>query len=308
MRIGELARRAGATVKAVRHYESLDLIAATRRTNGYRDFDEQAVRLVQEIRLLGRLGIPAARTRPFLDCLVQGGEWADDCASSLAGYREAIDDLTARIESLVQRRSALLVRLHDAAYRNSVAEPQPAFDLYRLPPVAPRDDGVADHLLGRRLPPVELPSTGGRAVNLAGLGERRAVLYVYPLTRRPEVDLPEGWDSIPGARGCTAEACGFRDHHAELSAAGVSAVFGLSSQDVDYQREVVDRLGLPYRMLSDPTFRLAHALGLPTFDVGGLRLYRRITLIVRGGLIERIFFPVVAPDRHAAEVLDWLRS
>jgi DNA-binding transcriptional MerR regulator len=116
VRIGELARRADATVKTIRHYESLGLITAARRTNGYRDFDEQAVRFVREIRLLGRLGIPAVRTRPFLDCLAQGGGQADDCASSLAGYREAIDDLTTRIESLVQRRSALQHRLRAAAY------------------------------------------------------------------------------------------------------------------------------------------------------------------------------------------------
>jgi peroxiredoxin/DNA-binding transcriptional MerR regulator len=309
VKIGELASRTDATVKAIRHYESLGLITAARRTNGYRDFDEEAVRLVREIRLLGRLGIPAARTRPFLECLSHGGERADDCASSLAGYREAIEDLTVRIESLVQRRLALQRRLRDAAYRNSTAVPQPPFDAYRPPTDGPQPhDGSADHLVGRRLPPIELPSTGERKVNLAGVGHRRAVLYIYPLTGRPDMDLPEGWDNIPGARGCTAEACGFRDHHAELTAAGVTAVFGLSSQDVDYQREVVDRLALPYEMLSDPEFRLADALRLPTFRVGVLRLYRRLTLIVTGGVIERVYYPVLLPDQHAVDVLHWLHG
>jgi peroxiredoxin len=134
------------------------------------------------------------------------------------------------------------------------------------------------------------------------------VLYVYPLTGRPGVDLPEGWDAIPGARGCTAEACGFRDHHADLRDAGAARVYGLSSQDRDYQRELAGRLRLPFAMLSDQAFTLRHMIGLPVFAAGGMLLYRRLTLIVAGGAIERVFYPVAAPERHAAEVLDWLRK
>lgn len=120
--------------------------------------------------------------------------------------------------------------------------------------------------------------------------------------------LPEGWDLIPGARGCTAEACAFRDHHAELLAAGASAVFGLSVQDSDYQREVVERLHLPFAMLSDADLELTRALRLPTFEASGLTLLRRLTLVVADGEVEHVFYPVFPPDRHADEVLVWLRA
>lgn len=179
-----------------------------------------------------------------------------------------------------------------------------------LPPdlPAPIDDGAADHLPGRSVPALTLPATDGVAVRLDQLGAGRTVIYCYPLTGRPDLDLPEGWDAIPGARGCTNEACDFRDHHAELLAAGAAAVFGLSSQTGDYQRELVERLHLPFPMLSDPERLLAAELGLPTFDAGGMTLYRRHTLVVRDGTIEHVFYPIFPPDRHAAEVLDWLRS
>lgn len=131
---------------------------------------------------------------------------------------------------------------------------------------------------------------------------------MYPLTGRPGADPPDGWDAIPGARGCTAEACDFRDHHQDLLAAGASAVFGVSSQGRDYQREVVDRLRLPFVMLSDPELRLGEELGLPTFQAGGLRLFKRLTLVIRDGLIEQVFYPVFPPNEHASEVLAWLCS
>ncbi|MGP3977055.1 peroxiredoxin [Streptomyces sp. 8N114] len=183
-------------------------------------------------------------------------------------------------------------------------------DLTRLPAglPEPEDDGAADHLPGTRLPHLELPETGGQLVALDRLGPGRTVLYVYPLTGRPDRDLPSGWDSIPGARGCTPEACGFRDQHEQLRAAGAAAVFGVSSQDSPYQREVVERLRLPFAMLSDPALTLAGALGLPTFTAGGRTFYRRLTLIVHDGVIEHVFYPVFPPDRHAAQVLDWLRA
>ena len=183
-------------------------------------------------------------------------------------------------------------------------------DLLRLPdglPV-PADDGAAGHLPGRAVPGLSLPATDGRLVALDALGGGRAVIYVYPMTGRPGVDLPPGWDDIPGARGCTPESCGFRDHHAELLAAGAAQVFGLSSQSSDYQREAVDRLHLPFAMLSDEQLALAGALGLPTFTAGGTTLYRRLTMIVSDGVIEHVFYPVFPPDRHARQVLDWLRA
>ncbi|WP_456847393.1 peroxiredoxin [Cellulomonas sp. P5_C6] len=182
-------------------------------------------------------------------------------------------------------------------------------DLTRLPddlPV-PADDGAADHLTGTPLPPVVLVATDGTRVTLDELGPGRSVVYAYPMTGGgPGVELPADWDSIPGARGCTAEACAFRDHHAELLAAGASAVFGLSTQDTDYQREAVERLHLPFPMLSDESLALTTALRLPTFEAGGRTLLRRLTMVVRDGVVEKTFYPVFPPDGHAAEVLAWL--
>ena len=173
----------------------------------------------------------------------------------------------------------------------------------------PDDDGAADHLPGLKMPDIALPSTDGETVRLSQLGAAgHAVLYVYPLTARPGVALPSDWDAIPGARGCTPEACGFRDHHAELRTAGVSQVFGLSSQASDYQREVVGRLHLPFALLSDPVLQLADALRLPTFTADGLTLFRRLTLVIQEGVVERAFYPVFPPDRHAEEVLTWLHA
>lgn len=180
----------------------------------------------------------------------------------------------------------------------------------QLPPdlPAPEDDRAADHLIGLRAPALTLSSTSGGNVALDGLGAERTVIYVYPLTGRPGTDLPEGWDSIPGARGCTTEACDFRDHHAELTDAGASRVFGLSSQDRDYQREVVDRLGLPFALLSDTGFGLVEALGLPTFEASGQTLFKRLTLVILDGVIEHAFYPIFPPNEHAQEVLTWLRE
>jgi peroxiredoxin len=183
-------------------------------------------------------------------------------------------------------------------------------DLLRLPeglPV-PADDGAASQLPGRAMPALSLPATSGGQVALDALGSGRTVVYVYPMTGRPGVDLPEGWDDIPGARGCTPESCGFRNLYTELRAAGAAQVFGLSSQPTGYQAEAVDRLHLPFAMLSDEHLALAGALGLPTFTAGGMTLYRRLTMIVTDGVIEHVFYPVFPPDRHAQEVLDWLRA
>jgi peroxiredoxin len=171
----------------------------------------------------------------------------------------------------------------------------------------PVDDGAADHLPGLAMPAVTLPATDGRTVDLTRQAAGRTVVYVYPLTGKPGADLPRGWDEIPGARGCTPEACGFRDHYQQLRDAGADAVYGLSSQDTEYQREAAARLRLPFAMLSDQQHRMAAALGLPTFEADGLVLYIRLTLIVNAGAIERVFYPVFPPYGHAGEVLEWLR-
>ncbi len=173
----------------------------------------------------------------------------------------------------------------------------------------PRDDGAADHLPGTPMPALTLTASDGRTVDLAALGAGRTIVYLYPLTGRPGVDLPAGWDEIPGARGCSTEACDFRDHHADLRAAGAEQVWGMSSQDPDYQAEVVQRLRLPFAMLSDPDFALADALRLPTFAASGHdRLYARLTLVVRAGLVEHAFYPIFPPNEHARQVLAWLRA
>jgi peroxiredoxin len=173
----------------------------------------------------------------------------------------------------------------------------------------PEDDGAAKHLPGAVLPALTLTASDGSRVDLGALGSGRTVLYLYPLTGRPGVDLPRGWDEIPGARGCSTEACDFRDHFAELREAGVSRVFGLSSQEPEYQGEVAGRLRLPFVMVSDPGFALAAALGLPTFAASGHeRLYKRLTLVVDEGRIEHVFYPVFPPNTHAQQVLAWLRG
>ena len=185
-----------------------------------------------------------------------------------------------------------------------------AADPFPLPPglPVPEDDGAADHLPGRPMPALTLPATDGSQVQLAALGAGRTVIYLYPMTGRPGVDLPAGWDDIPGARGCTPESCGFRDLMADLAGAGAARVFGLSSQSTGYQREAVSRLHLPFSMLSDERLALAGALGLPTFQAGGMTLYRRLTMIITDGVIEHVFHPIFPPDQHAQEVLDWLRA
>jgi len=179
-----------------------------------------------------------------------------------------------------------------------------------LPPnlPVPVDDGAADHLRGSRVPDITLPATDGRRISLAAMRGGRTVVYAYPRTGRPgEVALVDDWDSIPGARGCTPETCGFRDHHSELLAAGAE-VFGLSTQDIPYQQEVVARLRLPFAILSDADLALTRAWRLPTFEAAGQTLLRRLTLVLRDGRVEHLWYPVFPPDGHAGEVLAWLRS
>lgn len=180
-------------------------------------------------------------------------------------------------------------------------------DPYLLPPdlPAPVDDGAADHLEGDAIPRLSLPSTAGREIVLALDAEGTLVLYCYPRTGRPGQPLPKGWDEIPGARGCTPQSCAFRDHFGELERLGAK-VLGLSAQPLADQVEFAERVGLPYPILSDPGLELARALRLPTFEVAGMRLYRRLTLIARAGTIVKVFYPVFPPDRNADDVVTWL--
>jgi peroxiredoxin len=197
------------------------------------------------------------------------------------------------------------------ALKNSVlgATMQQPPDLNELPanlPV-PKDDGGARHLKGMAIPDLDLPSTSNRRVNLAKVAAPRLVVYAYPMTGRPDRVLPQGWDDIPGARGCTPETCGFRDHHKDLATLGAE-VFGLSTQSTAYQQEMVERLAVPFEVLSDEHFALTRALRLPTFMVEGMTLLKRLTLIVKNGRIEQVFYPVFPPDRHADEVIAWLKA
>jgi peroxiredoxin/DNA-binding transcriptional MerR regulator len=311
MRIGELAQRAGVTVKAVRYYETLSLVVPDRLSNGYRDYSVEHLRVVDEIRQLAEVGIAPSRANPFIECLDAGHQHSDECPGSLAAYRKGIAELDQAIDALTSRRALMTRRLEQSASRGFDATASPTttpIDYTVLPSDLPRpdDDGAADHLPGLRLPPLSLPTSAGGRVDLASLGGGRTIVYLYPLTGRPGVDLPDGWDAIPGARGCSTEACDFRDHFEDLRAAGVRAVYGLSSQSADYQREVVERLQLPFAMISDQRHELAGALRLPTFEAGGMRLYSRLTLVIREGAIEHAFYPVFPPNTHAREVLSWL--
>ena len=181
-------------------------------------------------------------------------------------------------------------------------------DLGTLPqdlPV-PQDDGACRHLTGKPMPSYRLQTTDHRVIDFSTV-PGWVVLYCYPMTGQPGVALPDGWDAIPGARGCTPQSCGFRDHFAELKSLDVQ-VYGMSAQSTAYQQEAVDRLHLPFALVSDDGLGLTDALGLPTFEVGGARLNKRVTLIVQDGVIRKYFYPVFPPDRNIEDVLDWLNA
>ncbi|HET6372292.1 MAG TPA: peroxiredoxin [Candidatus Polarisedimenticolia bacterium] len=182
-------------------------------------------------------------------------------------------------------------------------------DLHSLPPglPTPEDDGAAAHLVGHSLPPIALVSTSGRRVRLDRIGRPWAVLYCYPRTGLPDVDSPPGWDAIPGARGCTPQACAYRDHRSDLARLGAE-VFGVSTQDSAYQEEMAARLHLGFEILSDAHLELATALRLPTFKYGEWTLLRRLTLIARDARIAVVFYPVFPPDADASRVVEWLRA
>jgi peroxiredoxin len=177
-----------------------------------------------------------------------------------------------------------------------------------LPPniLIPQDDGAARHLAGLRLPDLALPATIGAPVNLSKL-KGRIVVYIYPRTGVPGVDLPDGWNDIPGARGCTPQSCSFRDHFGELKRLGVAQLYGLSTQDTAYQREAATRLHLPFAILSDEKLAFTKALNLPTFTTSGMTLLKRMALVIDDGTIVKAFYPVFPPDKNAEEVIAWLQ-
>ena len=169
----------------------------------------------------------------------------------------------------------------------------------------PEDDGACNHLRGKTVPDINLSKTDGNTINIGELTDY-TVIYIYPMTGKPNVALPEGWESIPGARGCTPQSCSFRDLHKEIRQ--FANLYGLSSQETDYQQEAKSRLHLPFELLSDHSFLLKQTLSLPTFTVEGIQRYKRVTLILKGDVIEKVFYPIFPPDQNACSVLDWLKQ
>lgn len=170
----------------------------------------------------------------------------------------------------------------------------------------PEDDGLASHLIGVNLPSIQLESTNDQKVDLSKI-DQKLVLYCYPMTGHPNVPLPNGWNEIPGARGCTPQSCSFRDHHGEFLELGAE-VFGLSTQSTEYQKEMVERLHLPFSVLSDANRKFADALDLPTFAVDGVILLKRLTIIASNTIIEAVHYPVFPSHRDPIWVLDYLRK
>jgi peroxiredoxin len=172
---------------------------------------------------------------------------------------------------------------------------------------SPIDDGAASHLVGKRITSVPLAATDGTSVDLSAL-PGLVVVYAYPRTGIPGIENPPGWDLIPGARGCSPQSCAFRDRFADLKALGVNHLFGLSTQDTAYQREAANRLQLPFPILSDEHLRLADGLRLPNFQTSGMTLLKRLTLVIRDGTIDHVFYPIFPPDRNASDVIAWLNA
>ena len=279
MRVGELARRTGTTIRALRYYESAGLVVPRRLGNGYREYEPVAERLVSQIRELMALGLTVEQTRPFVESIAAGADDAEVRRAALDTYRSTVDGLQEQIRKLTAQRDALDARLVRAE--------------------GPAPGGLA----GARLPARTCYATDGKPVDFGALGPGRSVVFVLPLTGRLEVDLPTGLLEIPGARGASGQAAWFRDHHAELTAAGAARVYGLSAQPGSYLRELVHRLRLPYPLIPDPRLTLAGAL--PTGTVGDVTRYERLTLVVDQDVVEQVFHPIPEPAAHAREVLRW---
>ncbi|GAB2617719.1 putative thiol-specific antioxidant related protein/Peroxidoxin BcpB [Paractinoplanes abujensis] len=284
MRVGELARRTGTTVRALRYYEAAGLVVPRRLSNGYREYEPLAERQVAQIRELMALGLSVEETRPFVESIAAGD---DVCAAALATFRSTVTGLQNRIGELTAQRDALDARIDEAARQVVTAAPVRGSD-----PSA---------LVGTSLPTLRFFATDGRPVDPSALGPGRTVIFVYPLTGRPGVDLPRSLLEVHGARD---QALWLRDHHAEILAAGAARVYGLSAQSTGYQRELVHRLQLPYPLIPDPRLTLASALGLPTLAAG--TLYDRLTLIVTDDVVEHVFHPIHDPASHALDVIRWL--
>jgi peroxiredoxin len=169
----------------------------------------------------------------------------------------------------------------------------------------PEDDGACDHLTGMTIPEITLNSTNDSKVNIGNI-QGYLIIYIYPMTGQPNVALPEGWDSIPGARGCTTQSCSFRDYHDDLKK--YATIYGLSSQSTKYQQEAKTRLHLPFELLSDTNFLLKEKLSLPTFNLESIERYKRLTLIIQDNVIQKVFYPVFPPDQNAKEVLNWFEQ
>lgn len=169
----------------------------------------------------------------------------------------------------------------------------------------PKDDGACDHLEGMKFPELEFNCTDGNIINISKQ-TGSLIIYIYPMTGQPNVPLPEGWDSIPGARGCTPQSCGFRDLHTELKK--YATIYGLSTQSTEYQQEAKARLHLPFELLSDSNFLLKQKLSLPTFNLEEIERYKRMTLIIQDNVIKKVFYPVFPPDKNAEDVLNWLEE
>jgi peroxiredoxin len=232
---------------------------------------------------------------------------AGDADLELAGHRVirlTWDEATVHTQRTLRRIRLALANTAAGRRLEAVARTD---DIHTLPddlPV-PEEDGAADHLLNAVVPPIALTATTGERMRLDMEG--RTVLFCYPRTGRPDEELPPGWNAIPGARGCTPEACGFRDAHSQFTDVGVR-VLALSTQSQDYQQEMADRLHLPFPVLSDERLELTNALKLPTFETSGMTLLKRLTLVIDDGRIAHVFYPVFPPDSHAQQVLARLRD
>ncbi len=180
-------------------------------------------------------------------------------------------------------------------------------NVYEIPPnlPIPENDGSTNHLRGLRLPNISLKATDGSTVSFGNISNR-LVIYCYPMTGQPNVALPDGWDQIPGARGCTPQSCSFRDHYQELQALGAEVV-GLSVQTTEYQKEMVDRLHLPFPVVSDSDYQFQKALNMPTFMAAGMTLLKRVTLIANHGVIEAVHYPIFPSDSDPGWVIDYLK-
>ncbi|MEU8261716.1 MerR family transcriptional regulator [Micromonospora sp. NPDC048999] len=286
MRVGELARRTGTTVRALRYYEAVGLVVPRRLGNGYRDYKPIAERQVAQIRELMALGLTVEETRPFVESIANDD---DVCAAAVATFRSTVTGLQARIGELTAQRDALNARIDAAAHRIVTS--------------APASSTKPAELTGRPLPPLHFYATNGQPIDLHDLGPGRSIIFVYPLTGRPGVDLPRSLLEVHGAR---SQDQWLRDHHAEILAAGAARVYGLSAQSTGYQRELAHRLRLPYPLIPDPKLTLATATGLPLLTVGDLALYERLTLVVTDDLVEHVFHPIADPAIHALEVMRWL--